>query len=112
MHDNDELLSLIRDQVPHPATARDLTRILKVPREERVAFKRQLKALVAAGRLVQTRGNRFGLPDKMDLVVGRLSTTASGFGFVTPEEPLESRLLAGQRSGSQDIFIPAPYLAE
>ena len=36
------------------------------------AFKRQLKALVAAGELLQIRGNRFGLPEKMDLVVGRL----------------------------------------
>ena len=59
--------------------------LLRVPREERAGFKRQLKALVAAGELLQIRGNRFGLPEKMDLVVGRLTTNPGGFGFVVPE---------------------------
>ena len=46
--------------------------VLRVPREERAAFKRQLKTLVSSGDLLQIRGNRFGLPEKMDLIVGRL----------------------------------------
>jgi ribonuclease R len=44
-----------------------------------------MKALVATGELVQTKGGRVGLPDKMDLVVGRLETHASGYGFETRE---------------------------
>ena len=39
-----------RPNVHHPATARELAQILRVPREERNAFKRQLKALVADRR--------------------------------------------------------------
>ncbi len=66
------LLQQIRDRVHHPATARELAQILRIPREERAAFKRQLKALVTAGELLQVRGNRFGVPDKMDVVVGTL----------------------------------------
>jgi ribonuclease R len=80
-----QLLQLIRDRVHHPATARELSQILRIPREERPAFKRQLKALVTAGELVQVRGNRFGVRDKMDLVVGKLTTNPGGFGFVVPE---------------------------
>ena len=61
-------------------------RLLRVPRDERASFRRKLKALVAAGELLQIRGNRYGLPEKMDLVVGRLSTNPAGFGFVVPEQ--------------------------
>jgi ribonuclease R len=86
MHSRDDLLHLLRSQVPHPATVRELAQVLRVPREERQTFRRQLKALVAAGDLVQIRGNRFGVPEKMDLVVGRLQTNPAGYGFVVPEQ--------------------------
>ena len=82
-----DILSLIRQNVHHPATARELSQLLRVPREERATFKRHLKSLVSDGELLQIRGNRFGLPDKMDLVVGRLQTNPAGFGFVVPEHP-------------------------
>ena len=98
------LLQLIRDRVHHPATARELAQILKIPRDERSSFKRQLKALVAAGELVQIRGNRFGVRDRMDLVVGKLSTNPGGFGFVVPEHASP-----GER---KDIYIAGGNLLE
>jgi len=102
--DSDEILRLIKDKVHHPASARELAQLLRIPREERNSFKRQLRALVAGGQLLQIRGNRFGVADKMDVVVGRLQTNPGGFGFVVPEhaEP-------GER---KDIFIAPPNLAE
>jgi len=101
---SDEILRLIKDKVHHPASARELAQLLRIPREERNSFKRQLRALVAGGQLLQIRGNRFGVADKMDVVVGRLQTNPGGFGFVVPEhaEP-------GER---KDIFIAPPNLAE
>jgi ribonuclease R len=103
--DNDnDILTRIRERVHHPATARELTQLLRIPREERTTFKRRLRALVQAGELVQIRGNRFGLPDKMDLVVGRLTTNPGGFGFVVPEG-----LPPGAR---QDVYIAASNLTE
>ena len=62
MLNHEQLLKLIRDKVEHPATPRELLQRLKIPRDERVTFKRHLKALVAAGELIQIRGERFGLP--------------------------------------------------
>ena len=99
-----DVLRLIREKVHHPATARELAQLLKLPRDERVAFKRHLKALVADGELLQIRGNRFGLPDKMDLVVGKLQTNPGGFGFVVPEH--------AQPGDRQDIYIAAGNLTE
>src|ERR1044072_6202858 len=99
MFARDELLRLIREHVHHPATARELAQLLRVPPEERTAFKRQIRALAASGDLLQIRGNRYGLPQEMNLVVGRLSTNPGGFGFVVPE--------GGGRGGKQDVGIAA-----
>ena len=86
---SDQLLTAIRDRVDHPATAREMMQRLKIPREQRATIKRLLKALVESGRLIQTRGTRFGLPDRMNLVVGRVQTHPRGFGFVIPDRPVE-----------------------
>src|SRR5262249_30619757 len=34
---------------------------------------------------IEVRGQRFGLPDRMNLVVGQVSTNPRGFAFVEPE---------------------------
>jgi ribonuclease R len=106
----DDLLQLIRDKVHHPATARDLSQALRIPREERASFKRQLKHLVEDGALIQMRGNRFGLPEKMDLIVGRLTTNPAGYGFVVPDHPTD--VAAGHQTRGQDIYIAASNLTE
>ena len=100
MLSSDRILLLMRERVHHPAGARELLQVLKVPRDERAAFTRHLKALVAAGDLVLVGGHRFGLPEKMDLHVGRLQTHPSGYGFVVPERPIEGG----------DIYIAGPHL--
>jgi ribonuclease R len=102
--DSADLLRLIRDRVHHPATAKELAQLLRIPREERTAFRRQLKALVTNGELLQIRGNRFGIPEKMDLVVGRLQTNPGGFGFVVPEH--------AEPGDRKDIYIAASNLTE
>jgi ribonuclease R len=101
MFSRDQVLGLMRERVHHPAGMRELLQILKVPREERTTFKRHVKSLVSSGDLIQIRGHRFGLPEKMDLYVGRLQTHSGGYGFVTPERPLE---MGG------DIYISGPLL--
>jgi ribonuclease R len=102
MLNSEQLLTLIRDKIEHPATARELLQRLKIPREQRPTVKRLLDRLVEAGHLVQTRGNHFGLPDRMNLVVGRVQTHPRGFGFVIPDKPLDGV--------SGDIFIPGANL--
>src|SRR5580765_887564 len=103
MFTREQVLALMRDRVHHPAGMRELLQLLKVPRDERTTFKRHIKSLVAAGELIHIRGHRFGLPEKMDLYVGRLQAHPAGYGFVTPERPLES---------GGDIYISPPLLNE
>jgi ribonuclease R len=101
----DDVLALMRERVHHPAAMRELLQVLKVPRDERASFKRHIKTLLASGDLIQIRGHRFGLPEKMDLYVGRLQTHSAGYGFVVPERPLD--VAAGG-----DIYISGPHLNE
>src|SRR5437667_2420635 len=103
MFSRDQVLALMRERVHYPAAMRELLQVLKVPRDERTSFKRHVKSLVASGELIQLRGHRFGLPEKMDLYVGRLQTHPAGYGFVTPERPLDA---------GGDIYISGPLLNE
>src|SRR5438094_5779005 len=103
MLSRDHVLALMRERVHHPAAIRELLQVLKIPREERVTFKRHIKSLVGSGDLIQIRDHRFGLPEKMDLYVGRLQTHSAGYGFVAPERPLES---------GGDIYISGPLMNE
>jgi ribonuclease R len=91
----------IRDKIDHPATARELLQVLQIPREARASFKRHLNTLVSSGALVQIRGNRYGLPDRMNLVVGRVQMHPRGFGFVIPEQ---------EEEGQGDIYIAGSNL--
>ncbi len=89
MLNHEQLLKLIRDKLDHPATPRELLQRLKLSRHERPTFKKLLADLVESGAVVQTRGNRFGLPDRMNLVVGKVVTSPRGFGFVVPDRSLD-----------------------
>jgi ribonuclease R len=94
----------MRERIHHPAGAQEIIRVLRISKDQRAAVKRLLRQLVEHGALVQVRGNRFGLPDQMDLVVGRLEGHASGFAFVAPERRIE-----GVKG---DIYVAAPNLKE
>jgi len=109
MYSQTEILALVRDTVTHPATVKDVARILRIPREEAPAFRRQIKTLIAEGHLVQTRGNRVGLPERMDLVVGRLQVNQGGFGFVVPEGGVKGPARA---SRDVDVYVAAQQMGE
>ena len=100
MLSREQVLRLIRDKVHHPATARELLQALRIPRQERQAFRRLLKALVTDGELLQIRGNRFGLADRMDVVVGRLQMHHAGYGFVVAD------------GRDADVYIAPPNVKE
>ncbi|MFD1362520.1 ribonuclease R [Lentibacillus salinarum] len=61
--------------------------------QDAVEFKELVKALNVleeAGELVRTRKNRFGLPEKMNLVRGRIQMHAKGFAFLIPDDEAQS----------------------
>lgn len=92
----DRLLQYMKDEAYKPLSVQELEAAFGI--EDSSAFKDFVKALVVMeekGLVVRTRSNRYGLPEKMNLVRGKLTGHAKGFAFVIPEEP-----------GMDDIFIP------
>src|SRR6478752_637090 len=92
----ERLLSYMKEEAYKPLTVQELEAALKI--EDSADFKNFVKALVQMeekGLVVRTRSNRYGLPEKMNLIRGKLTGHAKGFAFVIPDEP-----------GMDDIFIP------
>ena len=102
MHVPEQLFEQIKTHLKEPVTARELGRLLRLPREDRVTFKRQLEALVASGRLVHARGHRFGLPDAKELIAGRVHANPAGYAFVV--------LDAAEGADRQDVYIASTNL--
>src|SRR5436190_12568605 len=109
MPSTDQILEFFKERVQYPMSPRELARQLKVPRDERVGFKRDLKRLAASGRLMEVRGNRYALPEAEDLIAGRLSSNPAGYGFVVPDD---DGLAPGERGERRDIYIAAANLTE
>ena len=85
----EDILEAIRSKVDHPSTLRELMQRLRLPGEQRASLRRRLATLVESGALIQVRGRRYGLPDRMRLVTGHVHVNIRGFGFVTPDHPIE-----------------------
>jgi len=82
------VLERLRQRSQHPATLRELLSLLEVAREDRAAFRRILRELVADGTVVRTRGRRYGLAERMDVIAGALSVHPTGYGFVRTDRPV------------------------
>lgn len=65
--------------------------------------KRILEELERAGRVYRVKGNRYAVPAKLDLLVGRLSVKRSGDGFVIPDDGAGADIFV--RAGSQDSAL-------
>lgn len=83
-----------------PLLPAELHQFLNLPPTQTGAVDQKVEQLVARGDLISLKGGRYGLSEKMDLVVGDLSVHPDGFGFVTPE------------SGGQDIYLTGVNLKE
>ncbi len=91
-----QLITKIKASAGKPMMVRELMRLLKLKTGDRHALKQTLNELVLSGELVKTRGNRYGLPEKMDLETGIFQAHPQGYGFVLPET-----------KGRTDIYISA-----
>ncbi|WP_139492698.1 ribonuclease R [Brevibacillus dissolubilis] len=92
-----DILAFMREQAYHPMTVQELEEAFKL--EGGDAFKTlviTLNQLEERGEIIRTRTNRYGVPEKMNLVRGRLQTHQKGFGFVITET-----------AGEPDIYIHA-----
>jgi len=95
-----QLLELMKEE-DRPLLLREILRRLGLEKEQRQKAREYLRDLVDEGKVVRIRGNRYGLPSKMNLIVGRVKAHPDGYGFVIPET-----------EGEEDIFISSRNLKE
>src|SRR5690606_12520194 len=91
-----KLLSIMKDESYKPLTVQEIQEMMDI--ESAAEFKELVKMLVhleQKGMIIRSRTNRYGVPERMNLVRGKFIGHAKGFGFVAPET-----------EGMDDIFIP------
>ncbi|MFS0611983.1 ribonuclease R [Lederbergia ruris] len=91
----DKVLDYLQEKAK-PLTVSEIEEELQVTEAE--DFKSLVKALVymeEQGMVVRTRSNRYGLPEKMNLMRGILSGHSKGFAFLIPDD-----------KSLDDVFIP------
>jgi len=92
------ILQALKESRRGPLRAKDLARILEVPGNEYRAFRGLLRGMEREGALYRVKGNRYAVPEKINLRVGVLQVTRNEDGFVVAED------------GGQDVFVPASLL--
>ncbi|NKF49458.1 ribonuclease R [Shewanella sp. WXL01] len=87
------ILDYLRAQTS-PVTRDNIAKALNITDEEQLeALRRRLRAMERDGQLVFTRGQSYGLPERMDLMSGTIIGHRDGFGFFKPDE------------GGDDLFV-------
>ena len=95
--DKETLHAFFKEHPEKPLHVQDVQKQLNI--KDRAELQRQLSSLVDEGKLIRTRRRTYGLPQEMNLYLGRLQVTAGGYGFVIPDE--------GER---KDLYVPADRL--
>ncbi len=81
-----EIITAMR-KAGRPMFLRELYHLLHVPTTDRKEFRNLVKRLTKEGKLIHIKGKRYGLPEQMQLITGRLKLHPDGYGVVEPEEP-------------------------
>ncbi|HEY9193131.1 MAG TPA: ribonuclease R [Methyloversatilis sp.] len=90
-----EYIVQVLEEAAMPMTADELAQALDIQPVEREHFVRRLAAMEREAQLMRNRRDAYIIPDKADLIAGRVEGHPDGFGFVITGE------------GKGDIFLSA-----
>lgn len=82
-----EIVGFMRETAYKPMTYQELEKHYGIgDSAEFKEFLKILNDLEQQGLILRTRNDRYGVPERMNLVRGRLQAHAKGFGFLIPED--------------------------
>ncbi|RTE87670.1 MULTISPECIES: ribonuclease R [Gammaproteobacteria] len=90
----DELLATVKAELKPVPFSRIVEKYKLTDERQQIGLKRRLRAMERDGQLVYTKGESYGLPERMDLKKGRVIGHRDGFGFVQLE------------TEGPDLFLP------
>lgn len=110
-----EILDFMREKIYKPSNIKELECAFELTNADQ--FKELIKLmneLEETGEVIRTRANNYGLPDKMNLLRGKLQGHPKGFGFVIPEESdeidvyVQAKDINGAMNGDQ-VLVRLSY---
>ena len=89
----EKIVDFIREKAAHPMKMKELALSLGITSKDYAPFRNVVKELISSGELVKLKRGRIGLVSEMDVLVGKVTVTRGGTGFVE------------NTTGDQDIMI-------
>jgi ribonuclease R len=91
-----EVRDVLRESPRGPLKAKEIAKSLEVPNKDYRRFRNFLRKMERTGELYRVKGNRFAVPEKINVAVGILRVTRAGDGFLHPEH-----------AGQPEVFVPS-----
>lgn len=101
----ERIMKYMQECAKKPMSQEQLLSALDLHDEQVRELAPALEELERKNLLIQNRSGLFGLPAHMNLIIGRMSITSKGFGFVIPDNGAEEG-----KAKVNDVFIPSGML--
>lgn len=95
-----EILRVLKEEIPKPIYDYELLQYMKLKNSDLDDFKKLLDELEADGKILKTKKDKYGIPERFNLISGKIQVTKKGFAFLLVED-----------EGKGDIFIPATEIS-
>ena len=91
----ERIVDFMRESAYNPMLEEELAEALTIAKKDQKKFSGILEEMITEGLVIKTRKKRYGVPERMGLIVGRLQGNAKGFGFVISDyEDVEDVFIA------------------
>lgn len=86
MNFKEKILSFMREEAYKPLTINELMQAFEVEGSLKKEIIKTLNELENEGSIIFTRSQRYGIPEKMNLLIGTLDGHQKGFAFLRPDD--------------------------
>lgn len=91
-----KILDYMREETYRPMTLEELGEAFGAGKADNfTGFAETLNEMEKEGLVVRTRSDHYGLPEKMDLMKGKVQSHAKGFAFIIPEDESQGDVFVG-----------------
>jgi len=86
MNFKEKILAFMKEEAYKPLTLNELLSELQIEPSMKKELLKVLNELENEGKIIFTRAERYGIPEKMNLVIGTLEGNQKGFAFLRPDD--------------------------
>lgn len=86
MNIKEKILLFMKDEAYKPLTINELMQALEIEQSMKKEILKILNELENEGKIIFTRTERYGIPEKMNLVIGTLEGHQKGYAFLRPDD--------------------------